>query len=160
MATVLLMAVGCKSKEQPVSTASYHTYETECLGKSMDGKQTLRVWAQGKDRSDAIEQARKKAVYDVVFTGISAGNGECSSYPVVDDPMARQKHEKYFNEFFSDKGTYKKYVDILDSKSDMTAIQGKNSLLYGIVVSVDRADLRKRLEKDKILNTEGNKKKK
>lgn len=150
IATLATMC-GCKSKEKAVSTASYHNYETECMGKSMDGKQTLRVWAQGKNRSDAIKQARKKAVYDVTFTGISAGSGECSSYPVVDEPNARRKYEKYFDKFFADGGTYRKFAEAADGKNEVDAFQGKNSQTYGIVVTVDRAALRKRLEKDEII---------
>ncbi|MEG1999309.1 MAG: hypothetical protein RR015_04775, partial [Bacteroidales bacterium] len=38
------------------STGAYYNYETECLGIEHDGSQTLRVWANGRNRSDALEQ--------------------------------------------------------------------------------------------------------
>ena len=68
----LILLSGCASKK--ITTAAFHNYNTECMGKSMDGSQTLRVWASGRNRANAIEQAKKKAVYDVVFTGITSGS--------------------------------------------------------------------------------------
>ena len=95
VAIVLVTFIGCKSKD--VTTTAFHSYSTECLGKSMDGSQTLRVWASGRNRADAIEQAKKKAVYDMVFVGIQSGNGECNAYPIVDEANARKKYEDYFD---------------------------------------------------------------
>ena len=68
--TLAMMLTACKS-HQSVTTTAFHNYTTECLGKSMDGSQTLRVWATGRNRADAIEQAKKKAVFDVTFNSIS-----------------------------------------------------------------------------------------
>ncbi len=152
MAISALLLGGCKSKETVTSTATYHSYETECLGKSMDGKQTLRVWASGRNKSDAVEQAEKRAVYDVVFTGISAGSGECNAYPVIDEPNARKKYEAYFDKFFADGGAYRKYVSTKGQpKIGTDKFQGKGNLMYGIVVTVNRSALRQRLELDNII---------
>lgn len=148
----LLLLGGCKGKKEVTATAAYHSYATECLGKSMDGTQTLRVWASGRNKSDAVEQAQKKAVYDVVFTGISAGSGECNAYPVVDEPNARKKYEAYFDKFFANGGAYRNYVSIDNqTKAGMDKFQGKGGLMYGIVVTVDRSALRKRFENDSII---------
>lgn len=152
MAISALLLAGCKSKETVTSTATYHSYETECLGKSMDGSQTLRVWASGRNKSDAVEQARKKAVYDVVFTGISAGSGECNAFPVLDEPNARKKYEAYFDKFFADGGAYRKYVTTKgQSKAGTDKFQGKGNLMYSIVVTVNRSELRQRFESDNII---------
>ena len=146
-----LMFSACKS-HQSATTAAYHNYITECLGKSMDGSQTLRVWASGKNRSDAIEQAKKKAVYDVTFTGINAGSGECNAYPVVDEANARKKYEDYFDLFFADGGAYSKYVSIENQKkSAMEKFQGDGNETYGIVVVVNRSALRQRFVNDNII---------
>lgn len=146
-----LLLAGCKGREL-TSTATYHSYETECLGKSMDGSQTLRVWASGRNKSDAVEQARKKAVYDVVFTGISAGGGECNAFPVIDEPNARKKYEAYFDKFFADGGAYIKYVSAQGQpKSGTDKFRGKGNLMYSIVVKVNRSELRQRFENDNII---------
>ena len=49
------------------SVSSYHSFESECLGVELDGSETLRAWGRGKNRTDAIEQAKKNAVRDVLF---------------------------------------------------------------------------------------------
>ena len=140
-AIVLVVLSGCKSKE--VTTTAFHNYTTECLGKSMDGSQTLRVWASGRNRADAIEQAKKKAVYDLVFTGIQAGNGECNSYPIVDEANARKKYEDYFDTFFADGGAFLKYVSIANQKkSAMQRFLGDGTQTFGIIVTVNRSALR------------------
>lgn len=149
---VFAALVGCKSNKTATETVAYHSYEIECMGKSMDGKQTLRVWASGRNRSDAVEQAMKKAVYDVTFSGISAGSGECNSYPVVDEANARKKYEDYFDMFFADGGDYRKYVTTHGQKRGATTkMQGNGSQTYGIIVSVDRTALRKRFEADNVI---------
>lgn len=141
---------GCKS--QKVSTAAFHSYTTECLGKSMDGSQTLRVWASGRNRADAIEQAKKKAVYDMVFTGIQAGSGECNAYPIVDEANARKKYEDYFDLFFADGGAYKEYVlSVNQKKSAMQRYYGDGAQTFGIIVTVNRSALRQRFINDNII---------
>ena len=148
--TAVLMS-SCGSKKQTVQTASYREHPTECLGKSMDGTQTLKVWAKGLTRMEAVREAKKKAVSEVLFQGISEGSSECSAYPVVDAPNARTAHEKYFNKFFEDNGGYKKYVEEVEKRSEADHIQGKTLQVYGVVLRVDRTELQKRMRKDKII---------
>lgn len=150
VAVTLVLLTGCKSKEP--TTAAFHNYTTECLGKNMDGSQTLRVWASGRNKTDAVEQAKKKAVYDVVFSGIQAGSGECNAYPVVDETNARKKYEEYFDLFFADGGAYTKYVSVSNQKK--AAIQrhyGDGTQTVGVIVTVNRSALRKRFESDNII---------
>lgn len=148
---LIMLFVACSSK-QKVTTTAFHSYTTECLGKRLDGSQTLRVWATGRNRSDAIEQAKKKAVYDVTFTGIHAGGGECNAYPVVDEANARKKYEEYFDRFFADGGAFRKYVTADNQKkSAMRKFQGDGDVMYGIIVIVNRSALRQRYENDSII---------
>ena len=37
-----------------------YSYKTECLGVEGDGTQTLLSWGAGRNRLDAVEQAKKK----------------------------------------------------------------------------------------------------
>lgn len=149
LSVVLLSFWGCSNK---VTTTAYHNYNTECLGKSMDGSQTLRVWASGRNRANAIEQAKKKAVYDVVFAGITGGSGECNAYPVVDEANARKKYEEYFDVFFADGGAYSQYVTTVNQKkSSIDKFQGDGTVMFGIIVSVDRSGLYQRFVSDNII---------
>lgn len=146
----LTLLASCKSKE--ITTAAFHDYTTECIGKSMDGTQTLKVWASGRNRADAIEQAKKKAVYDVVFAGIQAGGGECNAYPVIDEANARKKYEDYFDLFFADGGAYTQYVSMANQKtSAMQRHYGDGTQTFGIIVTVNRSALRQRFERDNII---------
>ena len=65
---LLLVFAGCSSKK---SVSSYHSFESECLAVELDGSETLRAWGRGKNRTDAIEQAKKNAVRDVLFKGVA-----------------------------------------------------------------------------------------
>lgn len=146
----LIILSGCASKK--ITTAAFHNYNTECMGKSMDGSQTLRVWASGRNRANAIEQAKKKAVYDVVFTGITSGSGECNAYPVIDEANARIKYEAYFDTFFADGGAYRQYVTTVNQKkSSVDKLQGDGTVMFGIIVSVNRSALYQRFVSDNII---------
>lgn len=146
----LILLSGCASKK--ITTAAFHNYNTECMGKSMDGSQTLRVWASGRNRANAIEQAKKRAVYDVVFTGITSGSGECNAYPVIDEANARKKYEEYFDTFFADGGAYRQYVTTVNQKkSSVDKLQGDGTVMFGIIVSVNRSALYQRFVSDNII---------
>ena len=84
-----LILVGCKTA---TSTASFVSYETECLGVEQDGSQTLRAWGEGRNKADAVEQANKNAVRDVIFKGIRAGKADCNMRPLVTEVNAKEKY--------------------------------------------------------------------
>jgi hypothetical protein len=136
----------CSSQKQ--MSGSYNN-KTECLGLGLDGSQTLKVWGNGQNKHEAIEQAKKNAIRDVLFNGIYAGNQECEKRPIVAEVNAQQKHELYFNNFFSDKGDYKIFVSV---NGDVQNFKGANkSVTYNIVVLVHRADLKQRMVEDGVL---------
>ena len=141
------------SKTTDISSEyAFTTFETECLGVELDGSQTLRAWGKGKNKADAIEQAKKNAVRDVLFKGINAGSGECNKRPLILEVNAQEKYEYYFNVFFRDGGEYKKYVSSED-ENKTSKIRAKHSTQenYGVVVRVKRAELRQRLIDDNII---------
>ena len=70
---------------------------------------------------------------------------------MVDAPNARTKYEKYFNKFFEDNGGYKKFVEEVEKRSDADHLQGKTMQTYGVVLRIDRNALKKRMQKDKII---------
>ena len=94
---LLLVFAGCSSKK---SVSSYHSFESECLGVELDGSETLRAWGRGKNRTDAIEQAKKNAVRDVLFKGVAAGSRECSVRPLVTEVNAQERYA-YYGTFFT-----------------------------------------------------------
>ena len=119
--------------------------ETECLGVEMDGSQTVKAWGFGNGKNDAVEQAKKTAVRDVLFKGIRSGKDECNQKPVINEVNAQEKYEDYFNKFFADGGAYTKFINMKDETIKMGAKDRKSSTdgtQYGVVVRVLRAQLK------------------
>ncbi len=139
------------------NTAAYNTYKVECLGVELDGSQTLRAWGIGKNKKDAVEQAKKEAVRTVIFKGIHEGVSGCNTKPIIFEVNAEEKYEDYFNAFFKDGSEYLKYVSMEDEKKDGLFKKDKEKeknqhfVKYGITVRVLRSELKQRLETDNIL---------
>lgn len=145
-ATTLLLS-GCQT-----STSSYASYETECLGISLDGSQKLRAWGQGRHRQQAMQQAAKNAMSDVIFNGIRGGSGGCSVKPLVTEANAREKHEEYFNRFFSDQGDYRNYMSLKGAPIRSRVKEfNSNGRRFGVVVTVQRTALQQKLKNDGII---------
>lgn len=143
---------GCKTPRQLDSTYAYNSFRIECLGIDNDGSQTLRAWGKGKNKSQAIETARKNAVMAVIFDGITDGSSECNKKPLVNEVNAREKYEEYFNRFFADGGIYRQFTSMTDEKRLSRQKSADNSMEnWGVVVRVDRPALRERLISDGIL---------
>lgn len=154
MAIAALMGVdSCKTPTKVDSVYAYSNFDVECLGTDLDGSQTLRAWGKGKDKSQAIEQARKNAVRAVIFKGINAGTGECNKRPLVNEVNAEEKYEAYWNRFFADGGIYKQFTSLGDEKRLSRQKSADKSMEnWGVVVRVDRAALKERLIADDVIN--------
>ena len=148
----LLIFASCGPQKK---NAGNYTYKTECLGIEMDGSQTLKAWGNGRNRWDAIEQAKKNAVSDVLFKGIYEGKQDCNKKPVVAEVNAREKYEDYFNKFFADGGDFLEFVSLKDErigqKIDRNRKGARQSVTHGVVVRVLRAELKERMIRDNIL---------
>lgn len=134
---------------------NYNTYKTECLGVEGDGTQTLLTWGQGRNRLDAVEQAKKNAVKDVIFKGINYGKGSCETRPIVSEVNAEQKYEDYFVKFFADKGPYLSFVSMKDERIDDKITRDRQGaskdVTNSVVVMVNRYALKQKLIEDNIL---------
>ena len=144
----------CSSPQQQMS--GHYTYETECMGVEMDGSQTVKSWGTGRTREDAIEQAKKNGVRDVLFKGITAGRQECNQRPVIFEANAQQKYENFFNAFFADGGEYMNYITGQDgSDLHLSVLKGRSKAgdqaTYGVIIRVQRAQLQDRMRSEGIL---------
>lgn len=121
-------------------------YEVECMGTGMDGTQLVKVWGFGKKPEDAIYQARKNAAHAVLFKGITGGKPGCMQSPLVTKPGAEVQHAEFFQNFFSDGGSYLRFVSQTgDGSVDRIKID-KKTYKVGVIVSVMHAQLRRELE--------------
>ena len=152
---ILCIFGSCKLRQQK-KTAGYYHYDTECLGVELDGSQTLRTWGIGRNRLDAVEQAKKNAVRDVLFKGILKGKNECNQKPVLFEVNAQEKHEDYFNKFFADKGPYAEFISMKDERIIPGILKEKTKIEdevnEEVVVRVLRAELKKKMIDDKIIS--------
>ena len=150
----IILTIACLvcSCSQPPRLATYQKQEIECLGVEGDGSQTLRVTGTGRNKADAVEQAKKDAVSAVIFKGIRGGLQGCNSRPLINELDARDKYAEYFDIFFLDRGEYSRYCSMEDRKLRSNDIQTNNTFSnYRITVRVLRSELRARLREDGIL---------
>ena len=155
MKAIRTIIVGClalMALPMQAQQASFHKQGIECLGIEQDGSQTVRVTGQGRNKTDAEEQAKKDAVYAVIFEGIRSGAGGCDMRPLINEVNARRKYEDYFDIFFMDKGEYSKYVSMEDSRCG-SKIKAKNNYFksYRLTVRVLRPELKARLMADNVI---------
>lgn len=136
----------CKSP----SVTAFYTFETECVTDPMDGSVVLRAWGQGATRADAVEQAKRQAVHDVIFKGIQKGG--CRFKPLLYEVNAEEKYQSYFNNFFGRDGAYADFVKMDATKANSgERAESKTRDSYGLVVRVLRSELEQKLINDNIL---------
>lgn len=153
VSVALWWLTGCKSPTVIDSVYSNQAFEIECLGIDLDGSQTLRSWGKGKDKAQAMENARKNAVKAVLFEGILNGDKGCDQRPIIGGANAYEKNQVYFNRFFADGGEYKIFTSMEDEKRTSRIKSSDKSIEnWGAVVRVDRAALRQRMIDDGIIN--------
>lgn len=150
-AALLLSATACKTSTTIANEYATYGFETQCLGVDPDGSQTLRTWGKGKNKSEAIEQAKRNAIEAVIFKGITSG-GDCNKRPLVNEVNAREKYEDYFNAFFQKGGAYNRYITLNEKRT--SRIKSSNSTMesWSVVVTVNRSALRKRLIDDNLIS--------
>ena len=129
------------------SNIGYYTIESECLGSELDGSITLRAWGTGRNRFDAVDQAKKNALREVIFKGIRKGSPECNQRPLLPEVNAEMKYEDFFNRFFSDRtDDYKKFCsgkdERLDNKIFRRGMGDSKMVTDSVIVRVLRAELK------------------
>lgn len=144
----------CACNNTRKSVVSYQDNRTECMGSELDGSYTVRAWGYGRYVNDAKEQAKKTAVYDILFKGVSTGRGGCEQKPMLLEVNAQTKYKDYFDRFFTDGGEYLKYISMQDRRpGSWQHSRQKGGITCSLVVRVKYSELRQRLIDDGILKT-------
>lgn len=142
----------CSCSAKKTSLGAFYSFETECLGTEHDGSLTLRAWGEGNSKKDAVEQAKKKAVHDVIFKGVTRGINDYHMRPLITESNASEKYQDYFNRFFSDRGDYLQFVNMKDEKSNSKQVmENRQVYKYGITVRVLSSELKNKLQNDGII---------
>ncbi len=150
---ITMLALLSLAVQAQVGQSARVEFETQCLGVEEDGSQTLRAWGFGKKKKDAVEQAMKNAVRDVLFKGIKEGMDGCNLRPMITEVNARERHAAYFNKFFADGGKYKSFVSLKDEnkKKSRESVQSSLGTRWSVTVRILCPKLREQLVKDKII---------
>ena len=115
IAFVTIFLSNCSPKVPPKS-------ESICQGAANDGSIIVKSWGYARTQRNAIINAKKNAVQDVLFKGIkSVGASGCPSRPIVEDLSKRESD--YFKKFFEKNGLYLQFVNLsTDEVPDRTKV--------------------------------------
>lgn len=143
--TLLLLVgmTGSAMAKKEVKVSSYIPTKTVYMNTEGDGSITVRAHGHGTNRNDAIKQAAKNALHDVIFEGVAVpGNAELSK-PLVMAVNAEEKYAAFFNAFFADGGEYKKFVTTEDRKSGSNKKEKNEvNVKLGTTVRILRSELK------------------
>jgi len=122
-----------------------YNYEVQFLKTGLEGTELFKVFTYCKKENDCFEYAKIDALKAILFKGIP---GSGLQRPLVSDPGAEDKFRDYFKSFFSEGGKYLNFVAISNDGSieDDDRLKVGKQLKIGVVVSVQKANLRRELE--------------
>lgn len=128
----------------------------ECLNVELDGSITVRVTGSGRNRLDAKEQARKNAVYNVIFKGVKVeGKNSILSRPLIYEVNAEEKYADFLNRFFSDGGKYLEFTSMDDRRAlSNRKEKGGKQVEWSITLRVLRPQLQSYLVEQQLIKEE------
>lgn len=140
IALIATLFTGCaKTIIAPTSSM-----EPTFIRDGLNGTIVVKCSGTGEDRDEAIKQAEKNAVYQAIFKGFPTSTNNMR--PIAGGVNVRENNEEFFNDFFSKRGNYRRYVSTIDK--DKKSTQGvKNREAYTVftTVEIDITDLRDKL---------------
>tara|TARA_B110000444_G_C18801344_1_gene577623 strand:- start:402 stop:878 length:477 start_codon:yes stop_codon:yes gene_type:complete len=125
-------------------TASYYDVETECLEDKLDGSFVLNAWGKGSSKSEAIDQAKRNVLNDILFNGVNKG---CKMRPLIIEVNGDTKYKSYVYAFFDKQ--YKDFISI--EKSPKSLKKSRKQTSYGIKIRVKVEAIRQKLIEDNII---------
>ena len=146
-----------KRKNKKTTDTHEWRYELDCMGTGKQGAYLIKVWSYSKKPRLAIEKAKRNAVHGVIFKGFAAGKQGCKSQkPLARNSNLENEKKSFFTGFFKDGGKYMKFVtasnDGAVAAGDRLKVS-KKMYKIGIVISVNKDELRKELENAGIIKS-------
>ena len=155
----ILVFHSCTNK-QINSLLTANECKSEVVEVGEEGTLIVKSFGIGKSINKAKENAKKNAVYDLLFKGFS-NTAEINSpdlYPIITDPSVKNEFHDYFIDFFSENKRYTKFVKFTDEKGSIASgdrIKIKNKYKIAVTVILNRKLLIKELELQGIINSFG-----
>lgn len=149
MAVSLAILTGCGV----ASSLSYYDQKPQIVRTEYDGSYVIRSSGKDKNAKMAMQEARKAAVYDVIFNGVASATSTVASLnPLLLEVNAKDKYQDYFNAFFSDNGEYRDFISTEDKRTASTNFKRSWQQVQCITtVTVDVPKLKAKLKQDKII---------
>ena len=139
---ISIPVLGQSSKDQ---NSSYYDFETECLEDKLDGSYIFYAWGKGSNKADAINQAKRNAINDLLFKGINKG---CQLTPLIVEVNGESKYKSYVYSFFQ-----KDYIDYITiEKSTKKLFKSQQQTTYGVKICINTQALKQKLIKDNIIS--------
>lgn len=149
-AVSLAVLASCGSKR----SEAYYDYKTKYVATELDGSYTVRSYGRGRNAPDALVQARKQAVYDIVFVGLEPSSKKNleSVKPLLLEVNAKEKYKDYFDVFFADNGPYEQFATVKERKWNTSKwARADGQSLCETTVCVYASKLKQKLIEDGIL---------
>lgn len=152
----VLILISCKSVEPNTNViSSYYNYEIECVNKNLDGSLLVKSWGSGYDIENAVLNARRKVIDDIIFKGVKKGNLNCNQDPLVSNPNVKENFKSFFEDFYSKRGMFAKYVTKPDNswynKLEENKVKFNVNKSYELIVTIDLVGLKEYLKQNKII---------
>lgn len=125
---VLVLIFSCQSQK---NIAGNYTYKTECAGDADNGHFLLKAWGKGVNKREAIENAHKNALKDVLFSGVFTGDPACARNAMLTEVNALEKNKAFFEKFFAPNGDYKDFIK--ERKNGVNPKYDKKKSRFGVV---------------------------
>ena len=131
---------------------SNRNYQTECVSLETDGYVTIKIWDSKVGAKYKPEQARKDAIYALLYSGV-AGSNSCSTQPpLLNESNEQNKFKSIEHDFFANRGKWSMFTRSSATETTIPqSIGDKNLKVYQ--VSVSRKELRKYLEEQKVIKS-------
>lgn len=146
---VFILTTACSKKvNRNIGT---NNLEIHCLGKNSDGTLNIRSWGTARKLKDAIEEAKKNALKEVIFTGVKNGSTSCGIVPLLLSVNAERNHESFFASFFSNSEVYNQFVTITqdninNARKYTTTAHSAQGIVHSIDVSINKLGLKEYLK--------------
>lgn len=145
---------GKSKKEKAKEDTEAFRYEVFCEGVGVAGTSLIKIYSYASKPKLEKDVAKRNAIHAIIFKGYIGTSGCSTQKPLARDSSVEIKHKDYFDVFFKEGGEYLKYVNLTNDGSigsgDIQKI-GKKQYKIGVVVSVSKDELRKKLEEDGII---------
>jgi len=129
---------------QSAKNSSYYSYKNKCLENKLDGNYIIQGWGSGSTKSEAIDQAKRNVLNDILVNGIQKG---CQILPLIIEINAETKYKNYIYSFFNT--NYDDFIKIENSPKSVK--KSKKQTTYGVKLKVNRYALRNKLIIDNII---------